>query len=125
MKTLFVSIVLASITLFAFALSIAQSNPAPTPEMHMQHNMTMGASMNDENMEDMGQLMMRMGNILEKHQMTNGQHIKCARFINKLSKIMMICAVNVDFKSVDKHKDDLEELTKEWDYFERGNFEEH
>ncbi len=61
MKTLFVSIVLASITLFAITLSVAQSNPAPTHEMHMNNNMTMGASMNHENMEGMGQLMMEMG----------------------------------------------------------------
>ena len=125
MKTLFVSIVLASITLLAITLSVAQSNPAPTHEMHMNNNMTMGASMNHENMEGMGQLMMKMGNTLEKHQMTDEQRSECARFMSRLGKIMMSCARDVELKATDKHKDDIEEITKEWNYFDKGNFEEH
>ena len=125
MKTLLTSIVLAGITLFAITLSVAQSNPAPTPEMHMHNNMTMGASMNHENMEGMGQLMMKMGNTLEKHQMTDEQRSECARFMSRLGSIMMSCAGDVELKATDKHKDDIEEITKEWNYFERGNFEEH
>ena len=125
MKTLFVSIVLASITLLAITLSVAQSTSSPTHEMHMNNNMTMSTSMNHENMEGMGQLMMKMGNTLEKHQMTDEQRGECARFMSRLGRIMMSCAGDVELKATDKHKADIKEITKEWNYFERGNFEEH
>ena len=123
MKFSLILLVLISMSLFAIA-SCTQSNPASAPKIHMNDNMTM-ESLNDENMADLGKLMMRMGNILEKHKMTDEQHIKCARFIDRLGKIMMMCAVNVDLKSVDKHKDDIKEITKEWNYFESEEFEEH
>jgi hypothetical protein len=124
MKFSLVLLVLISMSLFAIA-SCTQSNPASAPKIHMNDNMTMESSMNDENMADLGKLMMRMGDILEKHKMTDGQHIKCARFIDRLGKIMMMCAVNVDSKSVDKQKSEIKDLTQGWNYFERGTFEEH
>lgn len=124
MKFSLILLVLISImSLFAIA-SCTQSTPASAPKIHMNDNMTM-ESLNDENMADLGKLMMRMGNILEKHKMTDGQHIKCARFVDRLGKIMMICAVNGDFKSVDKQKYEIKDLTQGWNYFESEIFEEH
>ena len=124
MKFSLILFVLISMSLFAITSCTTQSNPASAPKTHMNDNMTM-ESLNDENMADLGKLMMRMGDILEKHKMTDGQHIKCARFVDRFGKIMMICAANVDLKSVDKHKYEIKDLTEEWDYFEREIFEEH
>ena len=69
MKFSLILLVLISMSLFAIA-SCTQSNPASAPKIHMNDNMTM-ESLNDENMADLGKLMMRMGNILEKHKMTD------------------------------------------------------
>ena len=123
MKFSLILIALLSMSLFAIT-SCTQSKTASAPKMHMNDNMTM-ESLNDENMADLGKLMMRMGNILEKHKMTDGQHIKCARFVDRFGKTMMICAVNVDLLSVDKQIYELKDLTKGWDYFESKILDEH
>lgn len=125
MKILLVSLVLASMSLSAITLSVAQSNPASVPKMAMHDNMTMESSGHHENMAGMAELMMRIGNTLEKHKMTAEQHIECAKFMNKLGKIMMNCAADVELKAVNQNKDNIDKITKEWNYFESENFEDH
>ena len=123
MKTLlsFVVVIMSLIT----TLGMAQSNSSSTTKMPMHENMTMESSMNHENMAGMGQLMMRMSDAFAKHKMTDEQRTECARFMNRLSEVLMSCADDVELKAVDKHKADIEKITEEWNYFERGNFEEH
>lgn len=124
MKNLLLSFVVVIMSLIT-TLGMAQSNSSSATKMPMHDNMTMESSMNHENMAGMGQLMMKMSDAFEKHKMTDEQRSECARFMNRLSAIMMSCAGDVELKAVEKHKDDIEKITEEWNYFEKGNFEDH
>lgn len=122
MKTLLLSFAVVSMSLIA-TLGMAQSTPGSTMEMPMHHDtMSMESSMNHQNMADMGQLMMRMSDTMKKHKMTEEQQVECARIMNKLAQIMMSCATDVKLKDVDKHKNEIKETTKEWNYFETRHY---
>jgi hypothetical protein len=59
---------------------------------------------------------------MEKHKMTDEQQVECARIMNKIAKTMMACAADTELKDVDKHKNEIEEITKEWNYFETDKY---
>ncbi|BHH85182.1 hypothetical protein LA52FAK_34710 [Desulforhopalus sp. 52FAK] len=84
----------------------------------MHDAMTMELSMNHQNMKEMGQLMKKMSDTMKKHMMTHEQQSECARIMNELSNTMLDCAADVNLNDVDKHKDGIKEITKEWDYFQ-------
>ena len=117
MKTLLVSFVVFSMSLIS-TLGMAQSKHGSTTEMPMHETMSMESLMNQKNMEEMGELMRRMSDTMEKHMMTHEQQTECARIMNKLSHTIMNCAADIKLKDVDKHKNGIKEINKEWDYFQ-------
>jgi len=121
MKTLLLSFVVFSMSLIA-TLGMAQSKPGSTAKMPMHDTMSMESSMNRQNMKDTGQLMKRISDTMEKHKMTDEQQIECAKIMNKLANTIMNCAADVELKDVDKHKNEIKEITKEWDYFQTQNY---
>lgn len=122
MKTLLLAFVVVSMSLFS-TFSMAQSKHGSAAEMPMHDTMSMESSMNHQNMKEMGQLIKKMSDTMEKHMMTHEQQTECARIMNKLSNTMMDCAADVKLKDVDKHKNEIKEITKEWDYFQNRLFE--
>lgn len=91
----------------------------------MPHAMPAESAMMQENMASMGQMLIKMGNALEKHEMTAAQLKQCAMHMEKLSTVMMDSANDVKQQKVETQQKQIKKLSEEWNYFESGNFEDH
>lgn len=126
MKSIQMLVVVSALAMFVpsvFAQTGTESSPAMQKGAH--GNITMKSSVMQDNMLTMGQLMQEMANTFKKEDMSVEQRKECAAHMEKLSKIMMKCAHDHEFKNVEVQKKEIDKLNKEWNYFESKEFESH
>ncbi|MFT5702643.1 MAG: hypothetical protein ACI8ZB_005567 [Desulforhopalus sp.] len=126
MKSIQMIVVISALALFVTSVSAQSSTTSPqTMKMKNHGNMSMESSMMHNNMSSMGQLMQKMADTLNKQNMSAEQRRECATHMERLSKVMMECAHDQKLENVETHKKEIDNLTKEWNYFESEEFESH
>ena len=126
MKSIQMIVVISALALFVTSVS-AQSSTTSSQTMKMENhgNMSMESSVMHNNMSSMGQLMQKMADTLTKQNMSAEQRRECAAHMERLSKVMMECAHDQKLENVETQKKEIDNLTKEWNYFESEEFESH
>jgi len=124
MKSIQMIVVISALALFVTSVSAQSGPPSPqTMKMENHGNMSMKSSMMHNNMSSMGQLMQKMADTLNKQDMSAEQRRECAAHMERLSKVMMECAHDQKLENVETQKKVIDNLTKEWNYFESEAFE--
>jgi hypothetical protein len=126
MKSIQMIVVISALALFVTSVSAQSSTTSPqTMKMENHGNMSMESSVMHNNMSSMGQLMQKMADTLNKQNMSAEQRRECAEHMERLSKVMMECAHDQKLENVETQKKKIDNLTKEWNYFESEEFESH
>jgi len=115
MKSIQMIILISAIALF-FTSALAQSSEIATQTMKSKHH---------GNMSSMGELMQKIADTLKNQNMSAEQLKECAVHMERLSKLMKECGHDKKLENVETQKKELNNLTREWDYFESKEFESH
>ena len=78
-----------------------------------------------QNIASMSSLLMQMSSVLQKQDLTGEQQKKCGDYIGKIATSLMSCTDDMSSTGVLKQKIEIEQLEKEWNYWESEDFESH
>lgn len=82
-------------------------------------------TMMQQNIASMSSLLMQMSSVLQKHNLTGEQQEICGDYLGKIATSLMSCTDDMSATSVTQQKIEIEQLEKEWNYWESEDFESH
>jgi len=78
-----------------------------------------------QNIASMSSLLMQMSSVLQEQNLTEEQQKKCGDYLGKIATSLMSCSHDMDSAGVTKQKMEIDQLEKEWNYWESEDFESH
>lgn len=78
-----------------------------------------------QNIESMSSLLLQMSSVLLEQNLTAEQQKECGAYIGRIDTSLMSCSKNMDSAGVAKQKLEIDQLEKEWNYFETEDFLSH
>jgi hypothetical protein len=112
---------------FAFAESDARH--FPVSEVAIQpitmEKIPEQIAMLQQNIASMSSLLMQMSSVLREQNLTGEQQRKCGDYLGEIATSLMSCAGDMSSTSVAEQKMEIEQLEREWNYWESEDFESH
>ncbi len=125
MKAIQMIVVISTLALFATSASGKSQDSTQTVKAEHHGHISMKSSTMHNNMSSMGELMQKISVTLKEQTMSVEQLKECAEHMERLSKLMLACAHDQKLENVEIQKKEIDNLTKEWDYFESQEFDSH
>jgi hypothetical protein len=100
-------------------LSFAEAQPVTMEKIPEQ------IALMRQNIASMSSLLMQMSSLLQEQNLTGEQQKECGNYLGKIATSLMTCTQDMSLTGVAQQKTEIEQLEKEWNYWESEDFEHH